>query len=54
MTAARAFRAAFEDKPPYAEWLRAIPCFIVRHPQPGLLGLAVAADRILRPGGKGR
>lgn len=39
-----AFRGAFEDKPPYAEWLRAIPTFIVTHPQPGLLGLAVLAE----------
>jgi glucokinase len=38
------FRRAFEDKPPYVEWLRAIPSFIVMHPQPGLLGLAVLAD----------
>jgi glucokinase len=38
------FRRAFEDKPPYVEWLRAIPSFIVTHPQPGLLGLAVLAD----------
>jgi len=39
-----AFRGAFEDKPPYTEWLRAIPTFIVTHPQPGLLGLAVLAE----------
>lgn len=38
-----AFRRAFEDKAPYAGWLRAIPAFIVMHPQPGLLGLAVLA-----------
>ncbi len=41
---AAAFRRAFEDKAPYAEWLRAIPTFIVTHPQPGLLGLAVLAS----------
>ena len=34
---------AFEDKPPYTEWLRAIPSFVVTHPQPGLLGLAALA-----------
>jgi glucokinase len=39
-----AFRGSFEDKPPYTEWLRAIPTFIVTHPQPGLLGLAVLAE----------
>ena len=39
-----AFRRAFEDKPPYQDWLRAIPSYIVTHPQPGLLGLAVIAD----------
>jgi len=40
---ARAFRAAFEDKPPYTDWLRAVPTSIVRHPQPGLYGLATLA-----------
>lgn len=39
-----AFRAAFEDKAPHAEWLRDIPCFIVQHPEPGLYGLAVLAE----------
>jgi glucokinase len=38
------FRRAFEDKPPYTEWLRAIPAFLVTHPQPGLLGLAILAE----------
>lgn len=37
------FRAAFEDKAPYAPWLRAIPSFIVTYPQPGLLGLSALA-----------
>lgn len=37
------FRAAFEDKAPHGRWLREIPSFIVMHPQPGLLGLAVLA-----------
>jgi glucokinase len=39
-----AFRHAFEDKAPYTEWLRAIPSYLVMHPQPGLLGLAVLAE----------
>ncbi len=39
-----AFRRAFEDKGQYAEWLRAIPCFLITHPHPGLLGLAVLAS----------
>jgi glucokinase len=39
-----AFRRGFEDKPPYTEWLRAIPAYLVTHPQPGLLGLAVLAE----------
>jgi glucokinase len=39
-----AFRRGFEDKPPYTDWLRAIPAFLVVHPQPGLLGLAVLAE----------
>jgi glucokinase len=38
---AAVFRTAFEDKGPRAEWLRAIPCCIVQHPEPGLYGLAV-------------
>jgi len=39
-----AFRRAFEDKGQYGEWLRAIPCFLITHPYPGLLGLAVLAS----------
>lgn len=39
-----AFRRAFEDKGQYREWLRAIPCFLVMHPHPGLLGLAALAS----------
>jgi glucokinase len=39
-----AFRRAFEDKAPYTDWLRAIPSFLVMHPYPGLLGLAVLAS----------
>jgi len=37
------FRRAFEDKPPYAEWLAGIPAFVVTHPAPALLGLAALA-----------
>jgi glucokinase len=43
----QAFRAAFEDKPPFAGLLRQIPAFVVTHPQPGLLGLAELAGRLL-------
>jgi len=39
-----AFRRAFEDKAPYTEWMRAVPSFLVTHPYPGLLGLAVLAS----------
>lgn len=39
-----AFRRAFEDKGQYAAWLRAIPCFLIMQPHPGLLGLAVLAS----------
>lgn len=37
------FRTAFEDKPPYAGWLAGIPAFVVTHPAPALLGLALRA-----------
>lgn len=39
-----AFRRGFEDKEPYRAWLRAIPSFLVTHPHPGLVGLAVLAS----------
>jgi glucokinase len=39
-----AFRRAFEDKPPYTEWLRRIPSSLITYPYPGLLGLAVLAS----------
>jgi glucokinase len=39
-----AFRAAFEDHQPFAQWLRGIPAFIITHPYPGLLGMALAAS----------
>jgi glucokinase len=38
-----AFRRGFEDKGQYAPWLRAIPSFLITHPNPGLLGLAALA-----------
>lgn len=34
------FRAAFEDKAPHQELMRAIPTFVVTHPQAALAGLA--------------
>lgn len=37
---AEVFRSGFEDKEPFCSWLREIPCWIITHPQPGLLGLA--------------
>lgn len=37
------FRAAFEAKPPYRNWLAGIPSFLVTHPAPALLGLAELA-----------
>ena len=40
-----AFRGAFKDKPPYEDWLAAIPSYLITHPHPGLLGLAVLADK---------
>lgn len=45
------FREAFEDKAPFAGWLRAIPVFVVMHPQPGLLGLAAYAAASLQERG---
>ncbi len=40
-----AFRAAFEAKAPHEALMRTIPTFIVRHPEPALLGLASYARR---------
>jgi glucokinase len=37
------FRQSFEDKPPFADWLRRIPSYVVTYPQPGLYGLAALA-----------
>ncbi len=43
-----AFRRAFELHPPHQALLAAIPTFAITHPQPGLLGCAVYAERMLR------
>lgn len=37
------FREAFEQHVRYTEFLRAVPRFLITHPQPGLLGAAIAA-----------
>ena len=42
---AAAFRAGFEDKTGFGDWLAAIPSWIVTHPQPALIGLARLACR---------
>lgn len=40
------FRAGFENKPPYTAWLRAIPGYLITHPQPALIGLAELASEV--------
>jgi glucokinase len=40
------FRRAFEDKPPFADWLKTVPSYVVTHPQPGLCGLAALAAEL--------
>jgi len=42
------FRETFENHPPYAARLAAIPVHVVVHPTPGLLGAAVLAGRLMR------
>ena len=42
------FSARFVAKPPYVERMRAIPVRMLVHPQPGLLGAAVAFARNCR------
>jgi glucokinase len=37
------FRAAFEDKAPHSQWLRAIPTYVVTHPLAALAGLSFYA-----------
>lgn len=41
------FREGFEDHAPHSARLSAMPSYVVRHPQPGLLGLAVCAERAI-------
>ncbi|PID63738.1 MAG: glucokinase [Gammaproteobacteria bacterium] len=41
------FQQRFEDKGRFAGYLSAIPIYVVKHPQPGLLGAAVALQRHL-------
>jgi len=43
--AASNFRARFEQKGRFADYLRAIPTFIICHPEPAFLGLAGLLDR---------
>ncbi len=43
------FRTAFEDKPPFGEWLRAVPSYVVTESQPGLWGLAALAQESIDP-----
>ena len=38
------FRLGFEDKAPFGALLAEIPAYVIRHPQPGLLGLARMAS----------
>jgi glucokinase len=37
------FRAAFEDKAPHTDWMRAIPAYVITHPLAALSGLAAYA-----------
>lgn len=45
---ARLFRAAFERHPPYEALLKTIPTSLIVCPQPGLIGAAALAERLLR------
>ena len=45
-----AFRAAFENHPPYMHLLRAIPTTLITFDEPGLLGCAALAEELM-PGG---
>ncbi len=38
------FRAAFEDKGRYHDFLKTVPTLAIVHPQPGLMGAAIAAN----------
>ena len=44
---ARLFRAAFERPPPYENLLKSIPSALIISPEPGLIGCAVLAKRLL-------
>jgi len=46
MLAGDAFRDAFEQHVRYTEFLRSVPRFLILHPQPGLLGAAIAAQEV--------
>jgi glucokinase len=43
------FRAAFEAKQGFSDLLRELPVWIVTHPNPGLLGAAIAAQEDMEP-----
>jgi glucokinase len=45
------FRRAFEAHPPHQRLLAAIPTFLITEPEPGLLGCAVYAGRMMQPPG---
>jgi glucokinase len=40
------FRHAFEQKGRYTPFLQGVPSFVIVHPQPGLMGAAIAAARL--------
>jgi glucokinase len=44
----RVFRAAFEAHPPYDKLLAAIPSALITYQEPGLLGCAAIAGRMMR------
>ena len=48
LVASSGFRETFENHPPYAARLAAIPVYVVVHPAPGLAGAAVLAQRLMR------
>jgi glucokinase len=43
LSAGQVFRAAFETNPNFARLLQGIPVWVITHPNPGLLGAAIAA-----------
>jgi glucokinase len=43
------FRRGFEAHPPYQGLLASVPTFLITEPEPGLLGCAVYAERMLAP-----